>query len=407
MKSRRCELDAASPCPAKRRPLIILPARHLKYGVALAMLATISYSVNAAEITYQPNSRDAVAQINISGKIEEGDAVKFDNIVKSMPEKTAIVVLASPGGMLADGLEIGTSIHNHGFLTVVDGARCASTCGLIWLAGIERYAGPRAEVGFHAVYIREKDSANVSSDGNAIVGTYVAQLGFSYKTAAYVTTARPDDMKWLKWGDRELSGIAYTFLPHIQAGPDVSPPPVAPEQSELNARLNASELRLREKVGDAKVEALIAWVKAQAAKDATLFPKLYAQADPYAWAYKQMEEIQVGESIAPSIVAPASAAPPPRAQSPAQSAAALTPAYARGREARINYERWFTSLPEGSYRDGAIYWASNRSVKGARPVCTSPVVEWMNGCNASQSILAPIDAQRNADPNYWWGWNSL
>ena len=65
------------------------------------------------------------------------------------------------------------------------------------------------------------------------------------------------------------------------------------------------------------------------------------------------------------------------------------------------------SLPEGSYRDGALYWASNRGVKGTRPVCTSPNIAWMNGCNVSQSILTPSDVQRNADPNYWWGWNSL
>ena len=399
MKFHRGEAKA-TPRAGKRRPPLtsIFPTRHLKYGVAaLAMLATISHSAKAAEITYQANSRDAVAQINISGTIEKDDAVKFDNIVKSMSEKTAMVVLESPGGLLADGLEIGISIHNHGFITVVDGARCASTCGLMWLAGIERYAGSKAEIGFHAVSVREKDSANVSSDGNAIVGAYVAQLGFSYRAAAYVTTAQPDDMRWLKWGDRELSGIAYTYLPHVQPGPD----------AELNARLNASELRLREKVGDAKVEALIVWVKAQAAKDATLFPKLYAQVDPYVWASGQMEQFQLGKSIAPSPGASAPAAPPPRAQSPAQSAAALTPAYTKGREARINYERWFTSLPEGSYRDGAIYWASNRSVKGAPPVCTSPVIEWMNGCNTSQSILTPIDVQRNADPNYWWGWNSL
>ena len=50
-------------------------------------------------------------------------------------------------------------------------------------------------------------------------------------------------------------------------------------------------------MGGAKVEALIVWVKAQGAKDATLFPKLYAQADPYAWAHTQMEESQLGEVL--------------------------------------------------------------------------------------------------------------
>jgi hypothetical protein len=311
-----------------------------------SMLATTTLSANAAEITYQTGSRDAVGQINISGDIEKGDAVKFEDIVKTMPEKVAIIVLASPGGTLVDGLEIGISIRNHGFLTIIDGALCASTCSLVWLAGVERYAGANSEIGFHAIYVRAGDAANVSSNGNAVVGAYVAQLGFSYKTAAYVTTAQPDDMRWLKWGDKDLSGIAYTYLPHIQTASIVPPSPVTPARSELNDRLNASELRLRAEVGAAKVEALIAWFNAQVAKDATLSPKLYAQADPYQWAYKQMEVFQLNESIAPSMVAPAPVAPP-AAQSPAQAAAALTPAYAQGRQARFDYEQWFTALPPG------------------------------------------------------------
>jgi hypothetical protein len=89
-------------------------------------------------------------------------------------------------------------------------------------------------------------------------------------------------------------------------------------------------------------------------------------------------------------------------------AAALTPAYADGRQARIDYERWFAALPAvGDYRDGASFWASNRSLKPS-PTCTySAYPAWQAGCADTRARLAPVDQRRKTEPNYWWGWNSL
>jgi hypothetical protein len=94
--------------------------------------------------------------------------------------------------------------------------------------------------------------------------------------------------------------------------------------------------------------------------------------------------------------------------SPAQAAASTTVAYANGRQDRIEYERWFASIPDGAYRNGAVFWASNRSLKPS-PSCFQPGTsnDWLAGCAASRARLATVDIRRKSESNYWWGWNSL
>lgn len=65
----------------------------------------------------------------------------------------------------------------------------------------------------------------------------------------------------------------------------------------LNERLNTSELMLRRELGAEKVEAAIAEFKQAAASDPSLFPKLYAQPDPYAWMAKQVEVMRLQKEI--------------------------------------------------------------------------------------------------------------
>jgi hypothetical protein len=162
----------------------------------------------------------------------------------------------------------------------------------------------------------------------------------------------------------------------------------------LNDRLNASELLLRKEVGDKKVDAAIAYFRAAAAQDPSLVSKLYAQPDPCRWALRQMEEFQQQSIVSSS-------------KDTAQTAAALTQAYASGREARINYERWFTALPAGDYQNGASFWASNRSLKTPPTCMNAAIPEWQRGCLDGRERLTLIDARRHTDPNFWWGWNSL
>jgi len=91
-----------------------------------------------------------------------------------------------------------------------------------------------------------------------------------------------------------------------------------------------------------------------------------------------------------------------------QQVASTTPAYAQGRQARINYEQWFAALLDGPYKEGAAYWAEHRSVKPV-PSCAEAglMLEWQAGCAAGKALLTVADQRRKTEKDYWWGWNSL
>jgi len=83
-------------------------------------------------------------------------------------------------------------------------------------------------------------------------------------------------------------------------------------------------------------------------------------------------------------------------------------AYQQGAADRAAWEGWFGGL-SGPYRDGAEYWAGQRSLP--RPgSCYGPVGQtlgdWTAGCLSAKRMLTPWDIRRKAEPEYRAGWNS-
>jgi hypothetical protein len=64
-----------------------------------------------------------------------------------------------------------------------------------------------------------------------------------------------------------------------------------------NDKLDLSEAMLRRQLGDEAVEALQQEFKAAAQTDRSLWDKLYAAPDPYAWAHKQMQQMRVVRDV--------------------------------------------------------------------------------------------------------------
>jgi len=93
---------------------------------------------------------------------------------------------------------------------------------------------------------------------------------------------------------------------------------------------------------------------------------------------------------------------------PEQQASSSTTAYAEGRVARITYENWFTELGDGPFREGAVFWTSNRSLK-LPPSCAQTDYNdaWRQGCATVRTWFVTIDRRRRTEKDYWWGWNSL
>lgn len=102
----------------------------------------------------------ACADIRITGEIVEGDYDRFRSILKRSEPYALSVTVLSPGGDLYEGIKIGSLIRQRLLSTttasVIDGTNvlfssdsrdiscvgdtciCASTCFVIWVAGIQR-----------------------------------------------------------------------------------------------------------------------------------------------------------------------------------------------------------------------------------------------------------------------------
>jgi len=116
--------------------------------------------------------------------------------------------------------------------------------------------------------------------------------------------------------------------------------------------------------------------------------------------------IAASPPVIASAMKPAVPAPTP-APAPA-AAAAPSVAFQKGFEARRVWESWLY-MTTGSYRDGAVFWAGERS-KAAPGRCSDGQGQWSSdfqkGCIAARDYLTPTDQLRNSDPEYRRGWNA-
>jgi hypothetical protein len=170
----------------------------------------------------------------VVGEIQPGDDDRFIDLAKNF--NRAIVSLHSEGGSVIPAMVIGETIRRKKFGTLVPSrSTCASACALIWLAGIKRFYGPEAHIGFHGVFNAETFDA--SAPGNALVGAYLSKLGLSYKAILYMTKAPPDEMNWLSSKVAKQLGISADMLsdsPPQQPAPRVAQP--APRATQPTAR---------------------------------------------------------------------------------------------------------------------------------------------------------------------------
>jgi hypothetical protein len=415
--------------------------------------ASTALSASAATIKYEGNI-EGLNVITVTDKIELGDAKQFEEIASTISGPT-VVILRSPGGLVIDGLNIGLTIHRKGFATgVQDNAICASICGIIWLAGNPRFLSPSSKIGFHAA---SGEDGRESGQGNALVGAYIAKLGLSYDAVAYLTDASPGDMQRLTPKDAERVGITYSLIrpPKSEPRPFMPKPqpqyqaPAAPvgAPTEQQARsivlaYNAywseggtnvegltgyyadmisfyGTMTSRDKVMDAKRKYAVRWpIRHYAVNPGSLFVQCDGGSCTVTgvvnWDCTSLERgaHSAGTSnfalriVGGLIVSENGSTLTSHADAVESQQAPMTASYARGRQARTDYEQWYSNLPEGSYKDGASFWATHRSDKPAPPSCAgSP--EWVAGCVAARVRLAPSDLRRTSDNDFWLGWNSL
>jgi hypothetical protein len=172
-------------------------------GLTVLYFGTLVSSVNAADMRVErsaDSSRSLLIVIN--GDVVSGDYAKFKKIADRLPYGT-VVIMTSRGGLLVDGLNIGTTIRAKGFSTFAYDY-CMSVCAMMWLAGVQRSTLSDTSIGFHGAGY---ENGEPSIAGNALAGAYLANLGFSYKVIAALINVGPEEMNWLSFEWAKALGI--------------------------------------------------------------------------------------------------------------------------------------------------------------------------------------------------------
>ena len=224
-----------------RKSLIVI----LSLAAALSLGST---SGLAANISLAPLDGDpAHAIVVVEGRLESGDEIQFHTQVGRLTK--AIVAFDSDGGNLLAGIAIGKTIRLKSLATaVLDEQRCLSACAIAWLGGTPRFMGRTAHVGFHAAYIEEAGRASESGVGNALVGSYLTQIGLSEIAVVYVTQAAPTELTLLTLPDAEKIGIEVLPLeetPATKIAPPVTSREASNEEITGRARLFVKEINSR------------------------------------------------------------------------------------------------------------------------------------------------------------------
>lgn len=103
----------------------------------------------------QPMSLELLAggRLEARGTITPGTAERLTAELAKRGSYVKTVVLNSPGGAVSDALAMGRAIRARGLDTRVEGkGLCASSCPLIFAAGVARTAEPGAAIGVHQVF---------------------------------------------------------------------------------------------------------------------------------------------------------------------------------------------------------------------------------------------------------------
>lgn len=167
----------------------------------LLALTVLASPASAAEISAVSDD-----EIRISGEIVEGDGAKFVALFAARRMNPgATVSLTSDGGLLGEAAIIGLTIRERGLVTYVPKGNCYSACALIWLGGAKLVRHPKSEIGFHQAF----DRRTSVPQGNAVVGFYLAKLGYDVRTSLFATEAAPKSVKLLTDKNAGEAGITY------------------------------------------------------------------------------------------------------------------------------------------------------------------------------------------------------
>jgi hypothetical protein len=148
-----------------------------------------------------------------TGTITPGISQSFAAETERHGEYIKTVVLNSPGGSVAEALEMGRLIREKRFATEVEaGKYCVSSCPLVFAGGVDRRADDKATIGVHQVTaVRSaangppRDEMSVAQNISARCQRYLGDMGVSLQVWVHAMETphdrlfvfRPDELKSL------------------------------------------------------------------------------------------------------------------------------------------------------------------------------------------------------------------
>jgi hypothetical protein len=158
-------------------------------------------------------------RLAVTGTIMPGSAATFAAEIESFAEYIKTIALDSPGGSVADALEMGRLIRDRGFSTsVAAGSLCASSCPLVFAGGTERVAAAGAAIAVHQIYAATPSDSTLASRlaaaGNAMsdaqtmtaeISRYLIGMGVDPEVWLRALETPPDRLSY--FSPEELTGL--------------------------------------------------------------------------------------------------------------------------------------------------------------------------------------------------------
>ena len=165
----------------------------MRIPIALLLAVLMIPYLAEAELKIEHRTR---CEVWIWGEITADDA---ENLKRSDCRDPFVRLFDSPGGDVGAGMRIGRWIRENQAPTSVElNKACYSTCALIFIAGVERYA--LGEIGLHRPYLagapqaRQEISALVSALRDDI-RAYVTEMGVRPEFASVMLETLPEQMR--------------------------------------------------------------------------------------------------------------------------------------------------------------------------------------------------------------------
>lgn len=209
-------------CGSPYHPLSRLFLRQITLLVAVFC---ISFSfqhgeATAANISFEDSFLGPFGRavhVHVDGEIRRGDADQireFINALRYSDDLRVHVTFNSPGGSLAEGLEIGRYLASLPVTVTTNVSRgvgiageCASACVFAYIGGHYRYLSEGSRIGVHQFYLG--DGANLTASEGVVISqvmageivTFLSENRVRSDFFSLISTVTPDRIHWVTESD--------------------------------------------------------------------------------------------------------------------------------------------------------------------------------------------------------------